>query len=794
MILPFSVMLTFIGTIFVASYMGLVLNKNLNLDLRIAQSKAKYNAESGIALTYTTLASGDWGGTGSDLIDTETFHSEPRQIEGMGFTRILRLEESTNQLNKYQERESFAEGRSTVKNIWGESIIFRDTVSMKFQLESLSEFMYLTNHENAGGAPGIFGTNGSIDPQHRGKPCFGGNDQLSGSQGHVQTLDPMLICAGWPTPSFSTMVYITKADEEFVNSEYNSTGVNVGDPILPDFSQCGCDADDIFLGEGGPPEHPGYKIMEKVCFPIAGYSTTIAGASSEATHDATEMLHLSNQSNPDAMLKDTLIMTDIEFLSSGGYRVKRWWYLLPPYLRKDILRCPVGDCVNCTGTPNVDADCNDDGYPDYLYSHPQHLEGMPTDNNDIQDLCNGNNGNNDPWDYKEFPNVGSGDWIGDITQCEVYTESLNDFHSLLMNDNCHPNCLGNGICMPPVPWICSEQESYQFNVNYGNYTYSQHPGGGSTRLSHFDVEEIPDYFKDKGWVNQPSWSFGEENQIQNEVITLPGNEGVIHVKGGPVRVHGVYNGRYTLVTSGYDAINPENNNVNLSGNSIYGGWATYRRHAWYNSASTFGGAPIDTIRSNIWIIGDLVNQQAGSFGGPPQPNLDPDGDGENNCPYEKVGDCDASDFVLGLVSSSNVIIANSFENRTGGIDIHASIVGLNESFVMHYWQHALNDPQNIYDTPPQADNRGISIFGNDGNENRGFIRLWGGIIQEYRGYMKRNATGPYNSGDIGMDKDYNFDYNLLFPPPFFPSTEDCPVDGYNTVRMSITDYGKLVNH
>ena len=27
--------------------------------------------------------------------------------------------------------------------------------------------------------------------------------------------------------------------------------------------------------------------------------------------------------------KDTLIMTDIEFLDNGEYKVKQWWYLMP---------------------------------------------------------------------------------------------------------------------------------------------------------------------------------------------------------------------------------------------------------------------------------------------------------------------------------------------------------------------------------------------------------------------------------------------------------------------------------
>jgi hypothetical protein len=805
-ILPFSAILTFIGTMLITSYMGIAINKRINLNYKIAQTKAKYNAESGIALTYTTLASAEWNEEGVELVDTNTF-SGVYSINNMGKAYNIRMQSSINPQNKRPERESFAYGSSSVENIWGKSVSVIDSSSMKFELETLAEYMYLTNHENAGGAPGIFGTGGSENVFSRGKPCFGGDDILGNSlglAGHVQTLDPMLICAGWPTPSFNNLVYITRADEEFVNSEFNTTNVDVGDPILPDFSICGCNVGQVFLFEEEPEDDtPGYEVREKVCFPLSGYNSTISGASVETTHDATEMLHFSNQNNSNAALKDTLIMTDIEFLITGGYRVKRWWYLLPPYLKADILKCPDGDCVNCNGAPNLQADCNEDGFPDYLYSHPQHLEGMPSDNGEIQNLCNGMN-DTDNWDYKEFPTPGTGNWVGDITRCEVYQESLNDFHSISVDN--HPNCFGNGLC---IPQFFLEEES--FNTNYGTWNYSQHAGGGVTRPMHYDVENFPRYFEDKGWLpdDDLSWNFIDDlpyenggTLIQNDVINVPGNEAVIHIKGGPVRVHGVYTGRYTVVTSGYDATNPENNSLSISGNATYGGWGTYRRHAWYNSNPTLGGAPVDTIRSNIWIVGDIVNSDTDpGTGGPPQPVIF---EGEEVvCDYDFPGDCGGSSNVLGLVSSANVVIANSAENRVGGIDIHASVVGLNESFVMHYWQNALTtncNPNwpNIMPTdadcvqnPPQADNRGRSIYGVDNNENRGDIRLWGGVIQEFRGYMMRNATGPYNSGDIGMDKSYNYDNNLVFPPPYFPYLDDCPVDGYRTVRMTISDYGQI---
>ena len=64
---------------------------------------------------------------------------------------------------------------------------------------------------------------------------------------------------------------------------------------------------------------------------------------------------------------------------------------------------------------------------------------------------------------------------------------------------------------------------------------------------------------------------------------------------------------------------------------------------------------------------------------------------------------------------------------------------------------------------------------------RGYVRIWGGFVQVYRGYMKRNAAGPYDpciSCDIGVDKDYWWDDNLrCTTPPLYPERLECDDDG-----------------
>ena len=132
--------------------------------------------------------------------------------------------------------------------------------------------------------------------------------------------------------------------------------------------------------------------------------------------------------------------------------------------------------------------------------------------------------------------------------------------------------------------------------------------------------------------------------------------------------------------------------------------------------------------------------------------------------------------LIGLVSGANVIIANTRENgaRSGTlgslhINIHAHMIAFNESFLSHYWQNTYNQP---YSNPPYGDGQGENIYngGTGGNDDRGSIYLWGGVVQKFRGYTVRNNPGPYPTGDIGFEKQYNFDCNLKCsaPPPLYP--------------------------
>ena len=77
------------------------------------------------------------------------------------------------------------------------------------------------------------------------------------------------------------------------------------------------------------------------------------------------------------------------------------------------------------------------------------------------------------------------------------------------------------------------------------------------------------------------------------------------------------------------------------------------------------------------------------------------------------------------------------------------------------------------------------------NDYRGYVNLWGSIVQFKRGYMLRNYPGPYNvSPGVGYDKNYHYDWNLkIKPPPYYPKrqTED------GSVVLTMTSYGEVKN-
>ena len=170
--------------------------------------------------------------------------------------------------------------------------------------ETLAKYMYLTDSEKAGGAPFSWGPPGGFSVNERRDVYFGVDDIMDGL---VQSNSDISLSESTSCADFSdATLYMT----------YN-TEINLGS----------CGSYQALFGFGNEIDT---ISSPPVNLPPTGYQTLKNNA---------DIVYNSGRKIADGSMKDTLIMTDIHFLNTGGYRVKRWWYLMPPYLRSDILTC-----------------------------------------------------------------------------------------------------------------------------------------------------------------------------------------------------------------------------------------------------------------------------------------------------------------------------------------------------------------------------------------------------------------------------------------------------------------------
>ena len=653
-ILAVTLILGLSGISFVLGFYGWSLNKSYYYNRRVAKVKAFYNAETGMArraydyLWSTDFIEGYEGINGESIDKNMGFYLKP------GFS-----------YNDSGERVAGVYGIHNLRN--GSGSIYRCSafVQLPATPQTLASYMYLTESENAGGAPFTFDNINT-----RRQVTFGVNDKL---EGIVQT-NGQLVVSDFGCPDFSDAeVFLT-----------NSTPIDLGN--------CGT-YQNLFGGWGSEIDT---ASKPPVKLPPTGYETL----KRVATHVIEADMKITGS-------KDTLIMTDILFDKNGGYQVKQWWYLVPPHLKSD---------ANLSGPTADDLDL--DGF------------GQCTDF-----ICN------------EFEDN------DDLRSTNAYLDFLASYH---------------GKYRSGAPFY-----SDRFLI-YSNYT---RPTTGPHGLHHFDIDQVPES------------NFGPPppNLISNQNFSNSGRDNVIYVKGGPVRVRGFYKGRYTIVTDEY---------------------TTYKRHAWPDNS-----APIDTVWNNIWLTGDLVNADAEDRSDTSN-GLQNISDG-NMRDLQPDSDCEGgSENSMGLVSGANIIIANTHDNgaknrgNQGNIIINSALLALNESFVMHYSQNSTNTGvgyigalddiggnQSSHQSP-WGDGRGddVNEFGQTTtgiNDNRGYVYLWGGVVQKYRGYMKRNPTSPYGNASIGMDKSYHYDSNLdCNPPPFYPAIEFD--DGSGEIQIKMSGYNSVL--
>lgn len=234
----------------------------------------------------------------------------------------VRIRKNEGQLVRY----GYALGMANYSTTFGKTLTLTDSVDITTKyLPSLNTFMYLTGDELAGGAPQ------TMYDGDRGTVRFRSEDEFSGGEnGDFQT-NGTLVANGPPNcPEFQSTVTLTRDSEGEINE--------------PDLN--GCNFSNVFKGE------PPTDTSATVCLPPPSFDQKKQFA--DYIIDATELLVSDGDSYPGGIQRDTLIMTELEFVSSGGFRVSRYKYLMPPHLTRSLSpsttpSSPTGDHLETSG-------------------------------------------------------------------------------------------------------------------------------------------------------------------------------------------------------------------------------------------------------------------------------------------------------------------------------------------------------------------------------------------------------------------------------------------------------------
>ena len=579
-------------------------------------------------------------------------------------------------------------GTSYFNNTMGKQVSITREANLQMIPESFAHFMYFTESEEPGGGPGL----GSY-------VSFGQSDYL---EGKIHTNGQMQM-SNWGCPDF------TKAKVSAVEGiAYNNCNPD-------EWISANDEAEEIKF----PPNNALDRAIQNATFVFT----------------ADDLLFQSSG-------RDTLIMTEIEFVDNG-FMISQWTYQVPP----------IGNAGPPPTTFNWDLDTspgllNDrriafdaswDEATGFYFTDSLFIDNNDVEGNDITSVL-------DEYEVGDTVSVFSTDpdsnkfWMGEILAINVNTGGaiftmgpiFQSFDNQFVDDE-----------EVILNYVTFQDNSIDF-PNFANY--HSHPDDGwslcdTSGFHHFDFEPPPG---------------GPD--IMAPTLYYAGDQTVIYVRNGQVRVKGFVDGQYTIVTD---------------------------KNTYYRRSDDF--TIWDRVWNNIWIIDDLIYEDSNTSTGEVvygTPNR------------------------MGLFSGANIILANTeangARNSENGVDliVNAAMLSMEGSVVVQYWQNtisssAYNGPNSAVPQVSLGDGRGPrrnptsflpTYTGN--SDLRGYFRFWGSMSQKKRGYMKRNAPGPYNiSPGIGYDKDYHYDYNFtdFSIPPYFPPASRA--DG--SMALVIIAYGEI---
>jgi len=723
---PLALLFTLVSMSFTVAYLKNSFSQSAMEKYRYAEWRALYAAEAGLndvgiiilpQITSDTL-----------LIENGVDYGKDENDQPVGLYKDIACSTRLQINSTRKEYIAYATGVAEYTTPSGTDVSIERRVYTTMVPKGFEEFMYFTDVE----AP--------IGPGNTGVVNFGAGDQL---EGKVHTNGDMVF-SNYGCPEFTGEVNIT--------FEAVENGGGIG--------SWGACSDDIFEDDDGN------TILDTVSTIIFPPNNSAENARQHATRTfvADDKIFRSGK-------KDTMMMTEINFVS-GGYWVAQWWYNIPP-----------------VGSPPAEYD--------YFWDSSTGSPYTPAAGNTRFGLTNEFDDATGAYEPQNMLILSTSDAGGDNIRAEIVDLVNADDVILIQNeagtksasftvnfvtdsdekiqifftpaDLSYFSADGNGFSdNEPVTFInTSASSGLNQDVEWNTYHfYHDHLDNGiefceAGRLQHFDF----DYWTAGGTAcdifSCPDQIYNSEYVYMSRSFFAKGNSPqVLYVQGGQVLVRGVVDGMYTIVTDDF---------------------TEYRRHDDNNV--------IDRVWGNIWLIDDIVFSDSYGNGAVIHPM---DGGTAN---------------VLGLIAGGSVIVANTRPNGARGqqygadIKINAAILAMNGGFLSHYWQNSL---QNYHDWNDGlgfgiiADGRGghrnhyrsdeqSGIYTGD-DDHRGTVHLWGSIVQFKRGYMNRNYPGPYNvSPGVGYSKDYHYDWNLqLKPPPYFPDLQSSD----NTVLLKMASYGE----
>jgi hypothetical protein len=730
---PLALLFTLVSMSFTVAYLKNSFSQSAMEKYRYAEWKALYSAEAGLNDVGIILLPQITGDT--LFLQSGVDYGKDENDQPIGLYKDIACSTRFQTNSTRKEYIAYATGVAEYTTPSGTDVSIERRVYSTMTPLGFEDFMYFTDEEEP------------IGPGNTGVVNFGSGDQL---EGKVHT-NGRMVMSNFGCPEFDQVAITSDIVDQFGNS------------AIQNYNNCS----DSFEDDDG---NSIIDTVATIIFPPDN-STEIARNQATRVFDANDKLFRPGK-------KDTMIMTEINFVS-GGYWATQWWYNIPP-----------------VGSPAAEFD--------FVYDS---ANGTPAEGGASITVINGGlrSGPNNNFDPETntydggFLLLSVTDISGQNVLDEIMTVVEDGDNILVRNldnskslsfvaggsatafgtDAIRVPLLGEFVYFGPDGEGFNNNEPVKFintsattglaeNVEWNEYQYyHDHPDNGvdfceAGRIQHFDFEYWTAGGESCDIFNCPNEIYNSEYVTMSRRFFSGGSSPqVLYVKGGQVLVRGAVDGKYTIVTDDY---------------------TEYRRHD--------DNDKIDRVWGNIWLIDDIIFADSNpTTGAVTQPSFG------------------GTDNVLGLMAGGSVIIANTRPNGARGkeygedILINAAIMAMNGGFISHYWQNSLSGYHDWNDGLSYgiiADGRGghrnhyLSDEENGAytgtDDSRGTVNLWGSIVQFKRGYMNRNYPGPYNvSPGVGYLKNYNYDYNLrIQPPPYFPDLQSSD----NAVILRMVSYGE----